>query len=543
MKNALIKSGHETLSEISFRSKLYVGSLTAESADLTVDPTATVAGWSGDIWTADVTAGSTRYGQWFVGDHETCFTTDNCFDAVFTPIATAINGVENKLLKADLEVISTVNSVETVLNTLSYIVDGRDVAVALNAENSQQISATKNTNTLDDVASTATIFKTTSDTINIAVEETTTNQDTQVTQGSVGTTANNDAGFSSKPYGTDLKMGTWYFAEDNDSGTPTSDPLDTTFEKLSRQVLFKPNLTEIKALTDGDSRKSRLTITILNGTDEVAETTFEVTIEKKGIPIISFSQANAVVTATEGGNLNFVVSANFNPGANAIDVKYRLSETGTNYRGDNVEIDKALEIPLTFRPDGIFFTAEIPVDLSDPDTTNTGPGTISIVLDTPDSDALYEIDENNKSATATIVDTLLPRVSIEDASPTFNGTDIIFTLKSDIEVSKPFTIKVKPENSIGNFLDVSGSGKASGATRDIPNVRFPRTSPTQTTFSHELRIPTVIDDTLVEGEIDIELIADNSPTRPYNLSEVVGATTATAKIYRLNETIHCRGRN
>ena len=176
---------------------------------------------------------------------------------------------------------------------------------------------------------------------------------------------------------------------------------------------------------------------------------------------------------------------------------------------------------------------KIPVILNSPDTANTGPGTISIVLGTPDSDALYEIDENNKSATATIVDTLLPKVSIEDASPTFNGTDIVFTLKSDIEVAKPFTIKVKPENSIGNFLDVSGSGRASGVTRDIPNVRFPRTSSTQTTFSHELRIPTVIDSTLVEGEIDIELIRDNSPTRPYNLSEVVGATTATAKVYRL----------
>ena len=530
-KLALIKSEHTTLDNISFRAKTYDGSSDPSTdptiVDLAKTTTVSIPGWSGDVWVA-----ITTYGRWVVGDNETCFGTENCFAVIFNPDPATIDDLSNKIVRADLEIIVTENGTPTTGDTISYIIDGRDVAVALTGQSSQQISATKNTTSLDDVASIATIFKKDSDSIDFAVEETTTNQDAPVDEGSEGPTANNNAGFLAKPYGADLKMGTWYVAEAN-TGTSRNDSQDSTFQTLSRQVLFKPDLDEIKELDDGDTRKSKLTISILNGTNTVATTEFEVTIEKRRIPILEFTVANATVTATEGGELKFIVNANFNPGNNAIDVKYALNETSTTYRGDSVEVDKALKIPLTFRPDGIFFTAEIPVALRDPDTANTGPGTISIVLGTPDSDALYEIDENNKSATATIVDTLLPKVSIEDAAPTFNGSDIVFTLKSDIEVAKPFTIKVKPENSIGNFLDVSGSGRASGATRDIPNVRFPRTSPTQTTFSHELRIPTVIDSTLVEGEIDIELIADTSPTRPYNLSEVVGATTATAKVYRL----------
>ena len=508
-KIALIKSPHTTLNEISFRAQTYEGTTDPDvdtsnptPTDLAKDTSISIPGWTGDIWTA-----TTKYGRWVVGDNETCFGTENCFAVFFNPDPATIGDLSNKIVRADLEIIVTENGTPTMGDTISYIIDGRDVSVALTGQSSQQISATKNTTSLDDVASIATIFKKESDTIDFAVEETTTNQDAQVDEGSEGPTTDL-TGFLAKPYGADLKMGTWYVAEAN-TGTPRNDSQDSTFQTFSRQILFKPDLDEIKELDDGDTRKSRLTISILNGTDAVATTEFEVTIEKRRIPILEFTVANATVTATEGGELKFIVNANFNPGNNAIDVEYTLNETGTTYwrTDENAEESKTLKVPLTFRPDGIFFTAEIPVILNSPDTANTGPGTISIILGTPDSDALYEIDENNKSATATIVDTLLPKVSIEDASPTFNGTDIVFTLKSDIEVAKPFTIKVKPENSIGNFLDVSGSGRASGATRDIPNVRFPRTSSTQTTFSHELRIPTVIDSTLVEGEIDIELIS------------------------------------
>ena len=532
-KVASLNSSHSTLSEISFRAKYYDGSmnqdgtLNAHPEVLTTTTTESSSGLTGTIWSAN-----TPYGKWLVGSHTSCFSTANCFEARFVPNKTAIDGISKEIFKAELELIVTDDGTETVGDTLTYYIDGRDLAVTLNDNNSQQISVTTNTSTLSDVAGTASYFKNTSDTISIAVEETTTNSDAPVTPGSMGTTANDDAGFSAKPYGADLMMGTWYFAEADT--TTTTDPVDTNFQTHSRQVLFKPNLTNIKNLPDGDIRKSKLTITIQNDSDEdVATTTFEVTIEKRRIPILSFSIANATVTATEGGDQNgemkFIVSANFYPGASTTNVKYTLSETGTNFLATPISNNA----DLTFHATN--FSAEIPVALRDPDDNNTGPGTIEITLDAPTFESLYTIDPNNNSATATIVDTLLPDVSIKDVSPTFNGTDIVITLESTNPTSNSFTIKVKPENVTGkgNFLDeTTGPNRGSGDVWDMPNVSFPKTSPDQTTFTDEIRIPTVVDPSLIEGEIGIELIADTSANRRYNLS-TTKAITATAKVYRL----------
>ena len=534
-KVASLNSSHSTLSEISFRAKYYDGSMsqdgTLNAHPEVLNPTTTESssGLTGTIWSAD-----TPYGKWLVGSHTSCFSTANCFEARFVPNKTEIDKISKEIFKAELELIITDDGTETVGDTLTYYIDGRDLAITLNDNYSQHISVTTNTSTLSDVAGTASYFKNTSDTISIAAVETTTNSDASDTPpDSVGKEANDeDAGFSAESYGADFLMGTWYVAKADTMTTP--DPVDSTFQTHSRQVLFKPKLNNIKDLRDGDTRKSKLTITIQNDSaEDVATTTFEVTIEKRRIPILSFSIANATVTATEGGDQNgkmkFIVSANFYPGASATNVTYTLSETGTNF----------LATPFSTNADLIFhttnFTAEIPIDLRDPDQANTGPGTIGITLSATTSESLYTIDPNNKSATATIVDTLLPVVSIKEVSPTFNGTEIVVTLESTNPTSNPFTIKVKPENVTGkgNFLDEStGPNRESGDVWDIPNVSFPKTSSDQTTFTDEIRIPTVVDNTLIEGEIGLELIADTAANRRYNLS-TTKAITATAKVYRL----------
>ena len=68
---------------------------------------------------------------------------------------------------------------------------------------------------------------------------------------------------------------------------------------------------------------------------------------------------------------------------------------------------------------------------------------------------------------------------------------------------------------------------------DIPNVSFPKKQvQIRRLFTDEITIPTVVDNSLIEGEIGLELIANTSANRGYNLS-TTKAITATAKVYRL----------
>ena len=94
---------HQTVSDLVFKSKLYNNSTTAIEATLMdeeVEPD-----WSGMEKTH-----STDYGKWIVGNLQNCgtlpqhMTQSKCYDVRFEPDLTAINQINGKIVKLDLEI-------------------------------------------------------------------------------------------------------------------------------------------------------------------------------------------------------------------------------------------------------------------------------------------------------------------------------------------------------------------------------------------------------------------------------------------------------
>ena len=134
------------------------------------------------------------------------------------------------------------------------------INVALEPNNSGTINVYSDTATLNDIEATATILKTKTHTLAIGAKETTNDDGTMSTPGTVATTSNSGAVFEGNMNVTDLTLGSWYFAISNTTGVDL--PSDTTMHTITRKVLFRPNLTNIKALTTASTRTSTLTITV-----------------------------------------------------------------------------------------------------------------------------------------------------------------------------------------------------------------------------------------------------------------------------------------
>ena len=513
-KEATLTTFESDVTQFSYKSKLYDQSSSPNEQILT-QTTDQVAAWAGIEHSVP-----TLYGRWIVGNQTTCETIATCFSIRFLPDANTINNISNRVVKVDLEIT---NARTGKVVTLSYLIDGSSVGLTLDQNNLATVRATATTTALHDVAGTTSLFYNSTDTLDIEATETTTNQATPTT-GTVSTTTNMDAGFSSNLYITDLAYGSWYLAE-NDEPNAVTDTIDANYQLASRKFLFRPNPTAIAGLPEGATGVSTLTVKILRGSESIVSNSFTVTIRRVNLPIFSITAPPADVT--EGGDLNFAISTNSFPGTGAINVSFSATQPKGDYLAQNIPTSAN----LTFRqdPGNATWTAELPISLRDANTTNTGTGTITITLTQPAANSTYLINAGN-NASATILDSLLPVISIDDAPATFNGTDAQFTLRSQIAVNSPgISIKVKPTNSIGTFLEVTNAG-ASGAERTINNVTFTRSAADQP-FTYTLAIPTRIDSNLTSGSFTVELIDNTSDPKIYTINQ--NDKSATVTIYRL----------
>ena len=273
---------YQTLSQtsvISFVSKLYDGSASATEATLTE--------LSGE-WTADATIGQTTYGEWIVNNQRACPNDSDamCFDVKFEPNSNGdeLKAISGKTVKLDLETIITSNSNEIEKDTLTYQVNGYNTSLALDTVDANQLTFSGGTTTFSDVTGTATIFKGTSDTISIDTKETTSNQDSPTTPGTDSANTNTDAVFTSKEYGENLTLGSWYF-EDEAGLTPVADAVDSNFHTITPRFLFRPDNTAISALQMNSTRKSTLTIEITDGQNTIITEEITVTITR-GTPVV-----------------------------------------------------------------------------------------------------------------------------------------------------------------------------------------------------------------------------------------------------------------
>ena len=219
---------------------------------------------------------------------------------------------------------------------------------------------------------------------------------------------------------------------------------------------------------------------------------------------LSISAPDSIIT--EGGTLEFTVTADFDP-ERALTVKYTPTEVGTDYLNTSVTSGTPDTIDLTFRkdPPATDWTAKIPISLRAQNTAVTNRGEISVTLDQPAENAGYIVATAPRNkATATIGDANKPVLSITDAADSIAGNDAEFTITSHINLSEPLTIMVKPNNTSGNFLDETDG--ATNTVRTINNVSFSQ-SGTNQAFTYTLAIPTKVDNSNVSGTISVELVS------------------------------------
>ena len=294
-----------------------------------------------------------------------------------------LKAISGKTVKFDLETIITSNSNEIEKDILTYQVIDYGTTFALTTSGSNEITVDSGTTTYGDVAGTATIFKGTAHTLSIETKETTSNQDTPTTPGTDSANTNSDAVFTSKKYGENLSLGSWY-VEEVAGLTPVADPADSNFHTIMPRFLFRPDSTALLNLEINSIRKSTLTIKIVDGQDTIVTEEITVTITR-GSPIVLPVFSIEVVTniVGEGGTAQFKIVSDRDPGAGTFTVDY--TPTGNHIdpaEGGASNMSRMLS-NFTFDPPSSQeprYTETFDIELRDADTNDTGPGTITVCI-------------------------------------------------------------------------------------------------------------------------------------------------------------------
>ena len=114
-----------------------------------------------------------------------------------------------------------------------------------------------------------------------------------------------------------------------------------------------------------------------------------------------------------------------------------------------------------------------------------------------------------------MIDDNVPLISIEDAPNVVLPNAAQFTLTSDIQPREALTIRYKPKNTTGNFLEVTTNG-ANDMPRDVPTaITFaPPPGGATSPITGILMVPTTTDASNDAGTITVELLADSNTTNP-----------------------------
>ena len=321
---ATITTFHTPVSELTFKSKLFDDS--AVPSEVPLEKAEKVTEWNGQEWYADTT-----YGEWVIRAPVTCQTSANCYDVRFLPKTMAIDAISGKVVKLDLEVsIPESGQTEPLeLDTLTYILDGNTVSIALDPGSLNDIFVGGSTAALDDITAIATIAKNTGYDVIPEVVETQENQDPNPLPGNKGNMINDHAGFDSFQYGTNFNYGSWYFAEDNIS-QPDESVVDSGFQTITRKVLFRPKVSALRNLTAGSTRKSTLTLKIKDGSETISTTTITITMQRVDKPVYTLTAASTSIT--EGEQLaRLTIAVGRDPTGSTVNLQYTPTETAGIY--------------------------------------------------------------------------------------------------------------------------------------------------------------------------------------------------------------------
>ena len=77
--------------------------------------------------------------------------------------------------------------------------------------------------------------------------------------------------------------------------TPTVSVVDSGFHTIARKVLFRPNTMAISNLDVGQTRRSTLTLEVLDGAVTVATTSFEVTMQRVNKPVYTLTASTTTI--------------------------------------------------------------------------------------------------------------------------------------------------------------------------------------------------------------------------------------------------------
>ena len=526
-KEATFETRARNLDNYTFKSKLFDQSTIPTEQTLIQEEQ--VAGWSGQEYTVETT-----YGRWIVGNQSTCQSVKKCMDVRFVPNISAVNGISGRVVKIALEISHSGNPEG---NILSYIIDGTNVNFILDQNNSNTIIVTSDSDVLNDVTGSVQIYVKPSDYVNIQVSETTTDLDSPTTTGTVSTTTTMDAGFEAKEYGTNFTFGSWYYAETNNSPT-VNDFVDSNFRKLSRQIIFRPNLTTIADLQMNSTRKSTMTISISRGGQTIKSNSLAITMNKIEIPEFTITAVNSIVN--EGGIAQFKVSTNQDPGTEAIQVNFTPTESNSNYLDSTTGTSgesRTVDLTFTKTQDAMEWTDTFDLAMRAIDNIDTVNGTISVIL----NNTIGTIDDikyrpSLTPAEVTVIDQNTPVISIANAPQTHGGLDINFTLTADIQPAEDITVRFIPTNTNFNFLDITGDSRNGGLSGSIrtQTLTFSSSGSGQPIIA-SLLIATVNDESARSanpgGIITVELLDDNNNTpKTYTISADSQNNIATANI-------------
>ena len=515
-KEATIMSKYDTLSALSFKSKHDDDIASSNPTEIALIQEEEVAEWSGLEWTA-----LTPYGRWIVGNRRTCETL-NCYDVRFVPNSSN-SEITGRNVELELEAIHTASGqTPEVFTTLSYIIEGEDVSISLNPNNSNVIRATSSTTTIPDINLTMTAHKKPGDTYSFEFLEFQNDTSSSRLRDIASETSNSALGFMADVYGENFVFGNWYF---ENTGTTTTDyGTNTGFQIDSRRLVYRPNTNDIKQQlnVDGSVRELRVTINLQRGSNTISSTTYTIVIYKADLPNFTISDATAI---DEGGTAQFTITADRDPGSSPVTISY----TPTNTTGNHLKTTddsgtpqpskqsgRSRSTPVTFSPaqgSTTEWTATLEVETVANDNDEP-PRTITVVLD-PVTGSIASAGYTaalapDNSATVTINDLSKPEISIAPASAIVSTDNAEFTLTADVVPWQALAIKFTPNESGSSYLDTTDG--ASGVERTAnPKIEFTATG-SGTVATGTLVIPTIADTNATSGTISVQLVDDTSST-------------------------------
>ena len=305
--------------------------------------------------------------------------------------------------------------------------------------------------------------------------------------------------------------------------------LNTTSNKWEAEITI-----ETKDDNQMDDPNGVISVVLIDqsGYDIGTDPNDRITINVKDLTVPTITIADAPdITPTQMAQ--FTLTADTQPWQ-ALAIRFTPTETGSNFldpTGGASGSERITDPAITFTAQSggstpITGTLSIPTIA---DNANTR-GTINIELlgDSNATDPSYMIAGDATANTKTVIVRTIAEITISNAPETIAGEEAVFTLTSNIAITQPISIIIKPSNERGTFLDETNG--ASGNDRTIPNVTFSSSAPGQP-FTYSLEIPTKFVDveSQTSGVIEVELV-DESTTNDYSISDTEEEKIATVNI-------------